>query len=140
MEYIIYDSREKLVDVSKEISFLQHYTELINRKNDTVKFCISTNGMYEKLKVAPLLLAGFIDAVASGSDNKRENEYLVNMQFTGNQMLFHLNGNFANIDCSFLHENNSLYKRLKELYDQKFYLHEMKNNHGIELGLTMHKQ
>jgi len=140
MEYVIYDSREKLIAVSKEIHFLQHYTELINRKNGTVKFCISTSGVYEKLKVAPLLLAGFIDAIASGNDENPENEYLVNMRFTGNQMLFQMIGNLKNTDRSFLRENSSLYKRLKDLYEGRFYLHEMKNNNGIELGLTMYEQ
>lgn len=141
MEYIIYDSREKLIDVSKEIQFLQHYTELINHKNNnTAIFFLTTKGMYEKLQIAPLLLAGFIDAIASESNNVTAQKYLVSLQFSGNQMLFKINGSLKNMNDSFLHHDNSLYKRVKELYNDKFYLSTMKDNTCIELSLIMHEQ
>jgi Histidine kinase len=48
MEYVIYESREKLIDVSKEIHFLNHYVELINRQNShTARITVTTKALFK---------------------------------------------------------------------------------------------
>jgi hypothetical protein len=140
MEYVIYESREKLIDVSKEIHFLNHYVELVNRQGSYApRFTITTKGMYDKLKIAPLMLAGFIDSIASAHNGSGLAEYTVCLQFTGNTMLFQINGDLKNNHGNFLHAQDSLYKRLQELYEDKFSYREMKEKNCIELSVNLHE-
>ena len=146
MEYIIYDSREKLIDVSKEIHFLHHYIELINPQHiNSSRFSITTSGEYGKLKIPPLLLAGFIDSIVSGDYDSDKNKYLIELQFSNNKMLFSVNGSSDNNRSSDNNNSNrqpneSMQKRLKELYREEFSFGETGNGNVVELSLTLHEQ
>ena len=140
MEYVIYESRENLISMSKEIHFLNDYVELINRQeSNAARFTITTQGVYDKLKIAPLLLAGFIDKIVSINNGSVQNEYSIRLQFLNNTMLLRINGYIIIPDCSFLDANDSLYKRLSELYDRRFYYREIPAEDCIELSLQLNE-
>jgi LytS/YehU family sensor histidine kinase len=140
MEYVIYESREKLIDVSKEIHFLNHYVELINRQDShAARFAINTKGTYEKLKIAPLMLAGFIDSIVSENNGSATNEYQVSLLFSGNTMVLQITGNLENADGNF-YANDSVYQRLKELYHEKFSYRVLRPHNSIELSLNLNEQ
>ncbi len=120
MEYVIYESREKLIGVAKEIHFLQNYIELVNRQDShSSKFTLNTRGCYDKLKIAPLLLAGFIDRIASYNNDLSGNEYAVSLNFLENIMLFRINGVLNGFNNPLL-QDDVLYTRITGLYSGRF--------------------
>jgi hypothetical protein len=140
MEYVIYESRENLISMPKEIHFLNDYVELINRQEShAARFTIITQGVYDKLKIAPLLLAGFIDKIVSCNKGSAKNEYAITLQFLNNTMLLRINGDIMKPGYNFFGANDSLYKRLNELYDNRFSYRETSANDGIELSLQLNE-
>jgi hypothetical protein len=140
MEYVIYESRENLISMSKEIYFLNDYVELINRqKSHAARFTITTQGAFDKLKIAPLLLAGFIDKIVSFNNGHVQNEYAIRLQFLSNTMLLHINGDMMKPGYNFFDANDSLHKRLSELYDKRFHYREMPAENCIELSLQLNE-
>jgi hypothetical protein len=140
MEYVIYESRENFISMSKEIYFLNDYVELINRQEShAARFTIITQGVYDKLKIAPLLLAGVIDKIVSFNNGAVQNEYAIRLQFLNNTMLLRINGEMMKSGYNFFDANDSLYKRLTELYDNKFSYRVMPANDCVELSLQLNE-
>lgn len=138
MDYVIYESREKLIDVSKEINFLNHYTELINhQKNYAAKFSIVTKGSYDKLKIVPLMLAEFIDSIIT-ANGPCQNDYAICMLFSGNSMLFQVKGDNEQQEKVFSDANNLYNLRLKEMYDDNFSRPGIRGHHCIEFNVNLY--
>jgi hypothetical protein len=140
MEYVIYESRENFISMSKEIHFLNDYVELINRQEShAAQFTITTQGAFDKLKIAPLLLTGFIDKIVSLNNGTVQNEYAIGLQFLNNTMLLRIHGEIMKPGYHFFDANDSLYKRLSELYDNRFSYRVMPANNCIELSLQLNE-
>lgn len=126
MEYVIYEAKEKLIDVTKEIHFLNNYIELVNQQADNkVSFELSVSGEHAKLKIAPLIMAGLIDKMVAGDNVSAENFYKINLQFSGDEMQLLINRDpiaigFDKRSTRFLSEDDDLHKRLTELYPERF--------------------
>jgi len=139
MEYVIYESRENFISMSKEIHFLNDYVELINRQEShAARFTITTQGAFDKLKIAPLLLTGFIDKIVS-LNNGAVQKYAIRLQFLNNTMLLRINGEMMKTGYHFFDANDSLYKRVSELYDNRFSYRVLPANDCIELSLQLNE-
>jgi len=93
MEYVIYEAREPQIEMKKEIQFLNNYIQLINQQPDNnTQIVLEFEEQQEQLKIAPLLLAGFVDNILNSSPDAVNNRYEMNIRFTGNEMLFSVAG------------------------------------------------
>ncbi len=136
MEYVIYEAKEKLIDVRKEIQFLHIYTGLKNQQdgnNSTVE--ITVTGEPEKLKIAPLLLTGFIDKLVVDENGGIKKLYKMQLGFSGNDMIVQIAGDSGVAEL--LPEEDPLYLRIKELYPGRFSLLYRKEEGELNLRLKL---
>lgn len=121
MEYIIYEVREQHIEVNKEIQFLRNYIQLVSdQPGSHADFTLQTEGDYSKLKIAPLLLAELIDKIAGTGNGIEGNKYILDIRFSGKEMQLNLQGDFQKTPVQFFSPSDPLYKRLNELYGEKF--------------------
>jgi Histidine kinase len=96
MEYVIYEAREPQIEMKKEIQFLSNYIQLINQQPDNdIQILLEYEGQHEQLKIAPLLLAGFVDTILNDSPDAANGIYKISVKFTGTEMLFSVAGAFV---------------------------------------------
>lgn len=137
MEYVIYEAKEKLIDVKKEINFLSNYVQLVNQQpGNNSAFELQTTGEYDKLKIAPLLLAGFIDKIGR-SHNNAPARYIMQLQFLGNEMQIRIKGDFSKQVGEVLNDNDPLHIRLQELYPGKFSCTHSPVDQELKLSLKL---
>ena len=140
MEYVIYEAKEKLIDVKKEIQFLNNYTQLLNQQNNTVKFETETCGDYDKLKISPLLLAGFIDKMSTDEHPGVERSYRMQLQFSGKEMVMIINQDSGNGNIMVLLQDDNLQQRLTELYPNKFSFSNSSDDRLFKLSIMLHEE
>ncbi len=141
MEYVIYEVKEKLIDVKKEIHFLSNYMQLVSSQQEShAVFMLRTEGEYDKLKIAPLLLVGFIDKMVNGKNDKGQQVYDLQLQFSGNTMHLKLEGELENGHPGFLNPGEPLYTRLNELYDGKFWYEQLPGGRQVQLSLKLDEE
>jgi hypothetical protein len=93
MEYVIYEARETQIEMKKEIQFLKNYIQLINQQSENnMQIGLEYEGQFEKLKIAPLLLAGFVDNILSMTSNEANGIIDIILKFKGNEMSFSIRG------------------------------------------------
>jgi hypothetical protein len=142
MEYVIYEAKEKLIDVSKEINFLDGYVQLINQQaGSTAHFTIQSEGATDRLKIPPLLLAGFIDRIAS-SNNDIPSIYKMQLHFSGNNMSFIIEGDLGRNEALFFGQNNQdrLYRRFQEIYADQFTYRLSSNKNFFEINVRLNEE
>ncbi len=137
MEYVIYETKEKLIDVKKEIQFLTNYIELINQQpGNNIVFEMSPASLPEKLKIAPLLLAGIIDKLVdeNGTEN---NHYKVSLRFTGKDMELEIRNESGNEMKDLLVNGDALSVRLQKVYPGKYthYISTEENSFTLQIKL-----
>ncbi len=140
MEYVIYEAKEKFIDVKKEIQFLTNYTQLLNQQDGTLKFETEVTGDYDKLKISPLLLAGFIDKMGGGNYLAADRLYQIQLRFSGNEMIMILNNSSRNGNLQFLSHDDALHYRLTEIYPGKFSFSNSNDNMTFKLSITLHEE
>ncbi|MGQ0739066.1 MAG: histidine kinase [Bacteroidota bacterium] len=93
MEYVIYEAREPLIEMRKEIQFLGNYIRLINQQEGSkVQLELEYGEGYEKLKIAPLLLTGLIDSIVAAAQPGNNNQCSIRLQFSGSLLHFSVSG------------------------------------------------
>jgi hypothetical protein len=106
--------------VKKEIQFLVNYTNMLNQQKAGTTTEINVNGDYEKLKISPLLLAGFIDRITGGNSTAEKRMFTMELNFSGNQMSIAITENQGKDNLLSLQKDNDVIRRLTELYPGKF--------------------
>lgn len=131
MEYVIYEAKEKLIAVKKEIQFLGNYIELRNQQEDNkVQVALETSGNHGQLKIAPLLLAGIIDKLNTAVEAK-QTACRLQVVFSGSQLRLSFAGNEAGV----LYADELLVQRLNELYPGRYRLQHENNQFLLEIQL-----
>jgi hypothetical protein len=93
MEYVIYEARESQIEMKKEIQFLSNYIQLINQQPENkTQIRLEYEGRHEQLKIAPLLLAGFVDSLLTTPLDAANDSYDIRIKFSGNEILFSVAG------------------------------------------------
>jgi hypothetical protein len=138
MEYVIYEAKEKLIDVKKEIHFLTNYIQLVNLQpgNDTV-FEIDVNGEPGHLKIAPLLLTGFIDKILTDAQAGRKQECRIEIGFFGAEMQMKINGELGKRIPALIGPDDDLYKRLNEFYPDRFQVNMTQGGDTFNLNIRL---
>jgi hypothetical protein len=140
MEYVIYEAKEKLIDVKKEIQFLNNYIQLLNQQDGSVQFETELEGDYDKLKISPLLLAGFIDKLDTENNVPGKRSYKLQLKFSGNQMAMTVNESSGNDNMLLLLKDDDLNNRLAKLYPGKFSFSNPTGNGSFTLSLILHEE
>ncbi len=126
MEYVIYETRERLIDVKKEIQFLHNYTQLLNQQENKLKLVLAVSGEYESLKIQPLLLAGFIDKILSESGCMHTTYQTINLKFSPRQMEFYITEQSErHVLLPFLRDKE-ISQKLAELYAGRYIKEDFK--------------
>jgi hypothetical protein len=131
MEYVIYEAKEKLIDVKKEIQFLANYTGLINQQDKGLRFETVVHGEHDQLRIAPLLLVSFVDRVVENSNSGETTVCHIRLEFAGNEMMVTLNREGA----PFPAPGTGMLKRLEKLYAGRFSLTQEGNDLKLQLIL-----
>jgi Histidine kinase len=93
MEYVIYEAREPQIEMKKEIQFLSNYIQLTNlQAENNMHIELEYEEGYEKLKIAPLLLAGLVDNIVSSVKGTERTNCTIKMEFYKSEMNFSVNG------------------------------------------------
>jgi Histidine kinase len=135
MEYVIYETKEKLIYVEKEITFLDNYFQLLNRQPDNnIHITLSIQGEYAHLKIAPLLLTGLVDSISESE----KRQYRMNLKFSENGMLILLEK--SDKGKIILDYDSPALKRLNELYVGRFSFLVQDNGSIAQLNLKLDEQ
>ncbi len=148
MRYVLYQSNEDKVYLSKEIEFIRNYIELQRiRYNDRYEINFVVNGDPSKLKVAPLLFIDFIENAFKHGLEKRFNDGFVRVKFDINDdsIIFNsTNSKGQEVASDVLRESqgiglNNVKRRLDLIYPGKFELDfkEIADVYEINLKLQL---
>lgn len=137
MEYVIYEAKEKLIAVNKEIQFINTYTQLINQQHEYAEFEMAVSGCQDHLTIAPLLLAGFIDKIAAATTGSQKKTYRLQLHFTDNELLLQINGLQRTGNLLYATQDEALNQRLQELYPSKFSISASNNTEHLKLSLLL---
>ena len=93
MRYMLYETKEDLVPLSKEIDYIKNYVELqLFRLSDPENVKLQVKGDYSDKKIPPLLLIPFVEnAFKYGTDFKGKTEVSIKMEVLGNSLFFEAN-------------------------------------------------
>ncbi|MBC7868084.1 MAG: histidine kinase [Gloeobacteraceae cyanobacterium ES-bin-316] len=139
MEYVIYEAKEKLIDVKKEIHFVYNYTALLNQQNNFKKFETLAEGSYEKLKISPLLLAGLIDRIAGENSRAKHQQFILQLSFADTEMILLVNEKTGQNNLDFLLQDKELNRHLMELYPNRFSVTQL-NNNQLKLSIILDEE
>ena len=150
LRYSLYDTKESLVPLEKEILYLENYISLEKiRLESTTTIQFSKTGNFSSIKIAPMLLIVFVENafkhLGSIKDSKRRVE--VSLKIEANSLSFKC----ANTIDENLENNNNLEKgksgigllnakkRLELMYPEQYELqiNETDNNYVVELKLNL---
>ena len=148
MRYVLYQSNEDKVYLSKEIEFIRNYIELQRiRYNDRYEINFIVNGDPNKLKVAPLLFIDFIENAFKHGLEKRFNDGFVRVKFDirDDSIIFNsTNSKGQEVASDVLRESqgiglNNVKRRLDLIYPGKFELDfkEVADVYEINLKLQL---
>ena len=144
MRYVIYESKDDLVAVGKQLEFLQSYVYLERlRSPDYLRIDFFVHGDHYNLEVAPLLLIAFIEnAFKHGSKDKELQPFIeINLDLTQEgQVVFTIENS---IDPGYKSKTRggvglaNVQKQLELLYSGKHRLsvHESQTRYRVELTL-----
>ncbi len=140
MEYVIYEAKEELIDVRKEVHFLNTYIQLKNQQLDSQALIeMQVIGQHEKLKIAPLLLTGIIDKIIAENKPKDGANYKMLLQFSGNKMKLSGRIELKNGNAEIL-SDHSIVTRLKELYPENYTISYSPVNGDFKLSITLNEE
>ncbi|MBL7747091.1 MAG: histidine kinase [Chitinophagaceae bacterium] len=138
MEYVIYEAKEKLIDVKKEVHFLQNYIDLKNQQPDNRSTLqMTVTGDHDTLKIAPLLLTGFIDKIMEENRGHPGIMHRMQVQFSGQEMRVEVDGLTGPGNYLPLAQGDPLYLRIKEFYPDRFSLDYQKEEGVVALRLKL---
>lgn len=132
LSYIIYDCRSDRVQLIKEIDFLNSFIELQKVRYDSCDIQFSTNGEFNNMQIAPMILHTFIDnSFKHGPDKDSGSPWIrISIVVNGGQLFFTVINSTLNdhydTKASGIGISNAK-KRLDLIYPEK---HDLVINHS----------
>ncbi|MDZ4796351.1 MAG: histidine kinase [Bacteroidota bacterium] len=137
MEYVIYEAKEKLIAVKKEIQFLSNYIQLKNQQlGNCSNIDMEVTGEHEKLKIAPLLLTGIIDKIVTEQPVAGKADFRMLLQFSGNDMELIVTADTNPGNLGFI-PDDAMQTRLKELYPEKYIMSYSADEGQFKLNIKL---
>jgi hypothetical protein len=141
MEYIIYEARQKLTSVKKEIQFLGDYIQLKNQQISTYPvFEMVVTGEHDKLKIAPLLLTGIIDEIITHRNLWERKTCTMLLQFSGKKLQLIIMGDMAAQNEIVILPGGTTDIRLKELYPERYSVQYLPGNKQFKFSLLLDEE
>ena len=107
MRYVLYESNNRLISLSKELQFLNHYIELMRiRYTDKVRIYVSFPTDTGEVQVPPLLFVSFVEnAFKHGVSYQHASFVSVCLQVVGEEIAYHRHHQYdkphSNVDHHF---------------------------------------
>jgi LytS/YehU family sensor histidine kinase len=87
MEYVIYDAKETMVPVKKEMIFLENYIRLLNEQpGNNIFFHLTLHEENASFKIVPLLLTGVLDDIKAGNNGTVKEQYDITIHLLQNEL------------------------------------------------------
>ncbi|MGB0869331.1 MAG: sensor histidine kinase [Flavobacteriales bacterium] len=143
MRYVLNVSEKEDVLLDKEIEFIQHYCDLmILRTPDNLEFKLQLNNNNPKRTIAPLLLVVLIENAFKHGIGGRDTDFISINLSTSKSMLHFSVVNSKYKETVEKHDNVSiglenLKSRLNLLYNNKYTLDVIENDHEYQTNLTI---
>lgn len=141
MRYVLYESNNRTIMLSKEVQFLQHYVELMRiRYTDKVKIDIVTPGHTDGVQIPPLLFISFVEnAFKHGISYQHPSFVSVSMKLEDNKVIFRCsNTNFGNSEDQ--HHGiglENIRKRLHLLFGENYTLSINETSERFDVFLSV---
>jgi Histidine kinase len=140
MEYVIYEAKERMINVKKEVQFLNNYIQLKNQQLDNHSAIeIEVEGEHEKLKIAPLLLTGIIDKIMVEDNLPEKRKRKMLLQFSSNELQMVVNADSSNGN-PVLKQDDSIHIRLKELYSERYSVSYSTDRNEFKLRIQLDEE
>jgi two-component system, LytTR family, sensor kinase len=141
LRYNLYEADVDLVDLEKEMIYLQNYVALQRaRSNENLQIELDINIENKELKIAPLLFIPFVENAFKFStrDDNRPNRIKISLQQSGSQVTFNCSNTYEDIE-----QNgggiglSNVRRRLELLYKDKYTLDIQKEQSIYNVTLTL---
>lgn len=87
MEYVIYDAKETMVPVKKEMIFLENYIRLLNEQpGNNIFFHLTLHEENASFKIVPLLLTGVLDDIKTSNNGTVKEQYDITIHLLQNEL------------------------------------------------------
>ncbi len=139
LDYMLYQSNEKEVELSKEINLIQNFLELERiRYGDRLDLKFQIQGDPEDKFIAPLLLLPFLEnSFKHGVSNNTGNPFIhMQIEITEDDFSMHISNSFGNQTKESYSEGiglKNVERRLELLYKEQYILRISKNDGIFEV-------
>lgn len=146
LRYMLYESDNKRVLLSKEVEYLNNYIELQKiRFGDDIKLNVDINGNFGSQTIEPMLLIPFVEnAFKHGVGSNNEAEINVSLSSKDENLVFEVSNSLGKIDNEQKEKKSGIglknvKRRLELLYDDNYDLeiYENKSNFKVSLNLEL---
>ena len=144
MRYIVEESENDFVLLSKELFYIKDYIALqLMRTDESLDFNYIENGITEDVKIVPMILLNYIENAFKYGVNAEENSKIsIELNLDGEQLNFKVFNHIVNhsaADESTKVGMRNTTERLEKLYPGKYTLsiEENKKSYFVELNLDL---
>lgn len=142
MRYMLYEAREEMVPLSKEIDYIKNFIDLQRfRLNDSSDLKLKIIGEYQDKRIPPLLLIPFVEnAFKYGTDFNGKTDINIKMEIYNESFFFEIKNKIG------LHRKdkinsgiglNNIENRLRLIYPDNHALRINKNDGGYSVQLEL---
>jgi hypothetical protein len=129
MRHLLYDSEKELIPLSKEVTFIQSYVDLMKmRFTEKVKVSFTVNSNINNIMVPPLLFTSLIEnAFKYGVSYKQDSFITIELYSTKNKLCFNISNSKSETYMNQDEKSTGIglentFKRLDLLYPSKYQL------------------
>lgn len=144
MRYMLYEAKEEMVPLSKEIHYIKNFMELQRfRLQDSSGLQIKIVGEYQDKKIPPLLLIPFVEnAFKYGTDFNGKTDVSIKMEIFEEDFFFEVKNKIGNYRKDKINSGIGLYNienRLRLIYPDNHVLRINKDNgvYAVQLELNL---
>ena len=146
LDYLIYQGKNELVPISKEIKLIDHYMELEKlRYGNRLEGSFEKSGDPNKVMIAPVLLLPFVEnAFKHGISQSRNKVWLkINLEISNRSIIFHIENSKSSAHSKVGTQGGigleNLKRRLEILYKDRYSLeiHDKEDIYSVNLKLTV---
>jgi len=144
MRYIVEESENDFVLLSKELFYIKDYIALqLMRTDNSLDFTYTENGVTDDVKIVPMILLNYIENAFKYGVNAEENSKIfIELNLDGEKLNFKIFNNIVNhsaADESTKMGMKNTTERLEKLYPGKYSLNieENKKSYFVELNLDL---
>lgn len=142
MRYVVQESLQDEVELSKELEYLKDYIDLqLMRTSDSLDFSYTETGNTEDFKIAPLILVNFVEnAFKYGFNSEQKSKISVSINITGNTLNFNVGNSIVNPEKDRYSLQTGLkntLERLNKIYPKNHTVSLKNDNKWYEVNLEI---